>query len=161
MNQHEPWKARLRITFSQMLFWWMRIWPPIIWKHNSDSAFGVALPYRWMTNGPCYEYRSVSLLTLPFFSFMISRVYTSILRTAAKLARLSSTACRSTMAPITLYSWPTPNGIKASITLEELGLQYKAEAVNISTNRQKEEYGLYICVIQNSLLIFEQVVLEN
>jgi glutathione S-transferase len=48
------------------------------------------------------------------------------------------------MAPITLYSWPTPNGIKASITLEELGLQYKAEAVNISNNIQKEGYAIYV-----------------
>lgn len=42
---------------------------------------------------------------------------------------------------ITLYSWPTPNGIKASITLEELGLPYKIEGIDISSNRQKEEYG--------------------
>lgn len=41
---------------------------------------------------------------------------------------------------ITLYTWPTPNGIKASITLEELGLPYKTEGINISTNVQKEEY---------------------
>jgi glutathione S-transferase len=43
------------------------------------------------------------------------------------------------MPPITLYSWPTPNGFKASITLEELGLQYKTEGLNIGTNVQKEE----------------------
>jgi glutathione S-transferase len=41
---------------------------------------------------------------------------------------------------ITLYTWPTPNGIKASITLEELGLPYKVEGIDISSNRQKEEY---------------------
>ena len=41
---------------------------------------------------------------------------------------------------ITLYTWPTPNGIKASITLEELGLPYKTEGIDISTNVQKEEY---------------------
>ena len=41
---------------------------------------------------------------------------------------------------ITLYTWPTPNGVKASITLEELGLPYKTEGINISTNVQKEEY---------------------
>lgn len=45
------------------------------------------------------------------------------------------------MPPITLYTWPTPNGIKASITLEELGLSYKAESIDISTNIQKEEYA--------------------
>ncbi|OJJ05540.1 hypothetical protein ASPVEDRAFT_45065 [Aspergillus versicolor CBS 583.65] len=48
------------------------------------------------------------------------------------------------MAPLTLYSWPTPNGIKASITLEELGLQYKMEPMNISTNVQKEDWFLKI-----------------
>lgn len=42
---------------------------------------------------------------------------------------------------ITLYTWPTPNGVKASIALEELGLPYKTEGINISTNIQKEEYG--------------------
>ncbi|KAL2856108.1 glutathione S-transferase [Aspergillus pseudodeflectus] len=48
------------------------------------------------------------------------------------------------MAPLTLYSWPTPNGIKASITLEELGIPYKVEPINISTNIQKEEWYLKI-----------------
>lgn len=44
---------------------------------------------------------------------------------------------------ITLYTWPTPNGIKASITIEELGLPYKAEGIDItsSANPQKEEYN--------------------
>ncbi|KAJ5386021.1 hypothetical protein N7509_008562 [Penicillium cosmopolitanum] len=45
---------------------------------------------------------------------------------------------------ITLYSWPTPNGIKASITLEELGLSYKTVPIDISTNIQKEEWFLKI-----------------
>ncbi|KAL4898929.1 hypothetical protein BDW74DRAFT_120504 [Aspergillus multicolor] len=48
------------------------------------------------------------------------------------------------MAPLTLYSWPTPNGIKASITLEELGIEYKIEPVNIATNIQKEDWYLKI-----------------
>lgn len=43
---------------------------------------------------------------------------------------------------ITLYTFPTPNGVKASITLEELGLPYKTEGINISSNVQKEEYEL-------------------
>lgn len=33
-----------------------------------------------------------------------------------------------------LYSWPTPNGVKVSILLEETGLPYEAHAVNISKN---------------------------
>ncbi|TIM20977.1 MAG: glutathione S-transferase, partial [Mesorhizobium sp.] len=32
---------------------------------------------------------------------------------------------------IQLYSFPTPNGVKVSIALEELGLPYEAHAVNI------------------------------
>lgn len=30
-----------------------------------------------------------------------------------------------------LYSWPTPNGVKVSIMLEEIGLPYEAHGVNI------------------------------
>jgi GSH-dependent disulfide-bond oxidoreductase len=33
-----------------------------------------------------------------------------------------------------LYSWPTPNGVKVSIALEELGLPYEPHAVNIGKN---------------------------
>ena len=33
-----------------------------------------------------------------------------------------------------LYSWPTPNGVKVSIMLEELGLPYEAHAVKIGQN---------------------------
>lgn len=33
-----------------------------------------------------------------------------------------------------LYSWPTPNGVKVSILLEETGLPYEAHSVNISKN---------------------------
>lgn len=43
---------------------------------------------------------------------------------------------------ITLYTWATANGIKISITLEELGLSYKTEGIDISSssNPQKEKY---------------------
>lgn len=37
---------------------------------------------------------------------------------------------------ITLYTWPTPNGKKVQIMLEELGLAYKAVPINISNNEQ-------------------------
>jgi GST-like protein len=33
-----------------------------------------------------------------------------------------------------LYSWPTPNGVKVSIMLEEIGLPYEPHAVNIGEN---------------------------
>jgi GSH-dependent disulfide-bond oxidoreductase len=35
---------------------------------------------------------------------------------------------------IQLYSFPTPNGVKVSIALEELGLPYEPHAVNITRN---------------------------
>ena len=37
---------------------------------------------------------------------------------------------------IELYTWPTPNGRKVSIALEELGLDYRAHAVNIGKDEQ-------------------------
>lgn len=37
---------------------------------------------------------------------------------------------------IQLYSWPTPNGIKISIALEELGLPYQFNPVNIGRGEQ-------------------------
>ena len=43
---------------------------------------------------------------------------------------------------IDLYTAPTPNGHKASVTLEELGLEYTAHAVNLPKNEQKEEWFL-------------------
>ncbi|KIX92118.1 uncharacterized protein Z520_12202 [Fonsecaea multimorphosa CBS 102226] len=45
---------------------------------------------------------------------------------------------------ITLYTDSTPNGLKISIALEELGLPYKVEHIDISTNRQKEPWFLEI-----------------
>ena len=43
---------------------------------------------------------------------------------------------------IDLYTAPTPNGHKASVTLEELGLDYTAHAVNLPKNEQKGEWFL-------------------
>jgi GSH-dependent disulfide-bond oxidoreductase len=40
------------------------------------------------------------------------------------------------MTVIDLYTWTTPNGRKASIMLEELGLDYKTHAINIGKNDQ-------------------------
>ncbi|KAK4917916.1 Glutathione S-transferase 2 [Elasticomyces elasticus] len=45
---------------------------------------------------------------------------------------------------ITLYTDSTPNGIKISMALEELGLPYRVEHINISTNKQKEPWFLEI-----------------
>ena len=43
-----------------------------------------------------------------------------------------------------LYTSGTPNGQKASITLEELSLDYKVENIQISKNTQKEDWFLKI-----------------
>jgi glutathione S-transferase len=43
---------------------------------------------------------------------------------------------------IELYTAPTPNGHKASVTLEELGLAYTAHTVNLGENEQKQEWFL-------------------
>ena len=43
---------------------------------------------------------------------------------------------------IDLYTAPTPNGHKASVTLEELGLPYEAHAIDLSKNVQKEAWFL-------------------
>jgi len=41
---------------------------------------------------------------------------------------------------IVLYTTQTPNGIKISILLEELGLPYKTHKIDISKNTQKEDW---------------------
>jgi len=45
---------------------------------------------------------------------------------------------------IHLYTTQTPNGIKISITLEELGLPYEFTKIDISKNTQKEQWFLDI-----------------
>ncbi len=46
---------------------------------------------------------------------------------------------------IELYTASTPNGHKASVTLEELEIPYNVHALNLSANEQKEEWFLKIC----------------
>jgi glutathione S-transferase len=43
---------------------------------------------------------------------------------------------------IDLYTAPTPNGWKASVTLEELELPYQTHAINLSSGEQKQEWFL-------------------
>ncbi|KAL8676526.1 MAG: hypothetical protein Q9186_006957 [Xanthomendoza sp. 1 TL-2023] len=50
----------------------------------------------------------------------------------------------SPKADIVLYTSGTPNGQKASITLEELGIDYEVQNIEISKNVQKEECFLKI-----------------
>jgi len=45
---------------------------------------------------------------------------------------------------VDLYSWPTPNGFKVSIMLEEIGLAYRAIAVDIGAGAQFEPEFLAI-----------------
>jgi hypothetical protein len=62
-----------------------------------------------------------------------------------QLARSISSRPASMSSPdITLYTYGTPNGHKASVALEELGLKYKAESVDITKNVQKEDWFLAI-----------------
>jgi len=63
-------------------------------------------------------------------------------RTSARLISIKQQFRMS--SAITLYTFGTPNGIKASIVLEELGLPYKSEIINISQNTQKEQWFLDI-----------------
>ena len=46
--------------------------------------------------------------------------------------------------PIDLYYWPTPNGWKVSIMLEECGLEYKVHPINIGAGDQFGEAFLKI-----------------
>ena len=45
---------------------------------------------------------------------------------------------------IELYTWPTPNGRKISIALEELGLEYRAHSVDITKGEQRDSKFLTI-----------------
>jgi glutathione S-transferase len=45
---------------------------------------------------------------------------------------------------IDLYTAPTPNGHKASVTLEELGLDYEVHPIDMPKNEQKEEWFLLL-----------------
>lgn len=49
-----------------------------------------------------------------------------------------NTAIKTQTKPIELYYWPTPNGWKISIMLEELGVPYELKYVNISKGEQFE-----------------------
>ncbi|KAH8692716.1 glutathione S-transferase GstA [Talaromyces proteolyticus] len=59
--------------------------------------------------------------------------------------RLVTIATMAARTPdITLYTAQTPNGIKISIALEELGLPYKVQKLEFSKNQQKEPWFLEI-----------------
>jgi glutathione S-transferase len=45
---------------------------------------------------------------------------------------------------ITLYTAPTPNGVKVSVTLEELGLPYEVHPLSLGSGEQKQPWFLRI-----------------
>lgn len=64
---------------------------------------------------------------------------------SAKTARSSKAKLANKPAnPIALYYWPTPNGHKISIMLEELGVPYEVRLVNIGKGEQFEPAFLKI-----------------
>jgi glutathione S-transferase len=62
----------------------------------------------------------------------------------ASLSRHLSKMAAKTKTDITLYTVNTPNGIKASILLEELNLDYKVHAIKMNDNEQKQPWFLEI-----------------
>lgn len=54
----------------------------------------------------------------------------------AKSAKVKSAGKSKAQKPIELYFWPTPNGLKISIALEELRLPYEIYPINISKGDQ-------------------------
>jgi GSH-dependent disulfide-bond oxidoreductase len=63
----------------------------------------------------------------------------------AKTAAKSSTKRpRTKQRPIELYFWPTSNGLKISIMLEECGLAYELKPVNINRGEQFDPHFLSI-----------------
>jgi GST-like protein len=54
----------------------------------------------------------------------------------ASKAKASRTAAKKPSKPVALYYWPTPNGHKISILLEELGVPYQLHPVNIGKGEQ-------------------------
>ncbi|KAL7806650.1 glutathione S-transferase [Trichoderma gracile] len=67
---------------------------------------------------------------------------------AARIAQLGKQLANSVKmgipTDIVLYTAATPNGIKVSILLEELGLEYKIRSIDLGKNEQKEQWFLDI-----------------
>lgn len=93
----------------------------------------------------------LSTLTLQIKKFK-TPLYTSLIpiyivpSMNKRLTQLNShiTPKMASKSDIHLYTTQTPNGIKISITLEELGLSYEVHKVDISKNTQKEPWFLEI-----------------
>ena len=65
-----------------------------------------------------------------------ARIVRSRARTAPKKSKRAASQPARRARPIALYYWPTPNGWKVSIMLEECGLPYVVRPVDISKGEQ-------------------------
>ncbi|KAH8842389.1 hypothetical protein MCOR27_003617 [Pyricularia oryzae] len=70
--------------------------------------------------------------------------YNSLLKTTTRAASTSQPVNMGIKTDIHLYTTGTPNGIKVSILLEELGLEYQVTKIDIMKNVQKEQWFLDI-----------------
>src|SRR5258705_4361727 len=62
----------------------------------------------------------------------------------AKPAAARKSRSSKRQRPIELYFWPTSNGLKISIMLEECGLPYELKPININRGEQFDPYFLAI-----------------
>jgi len=76
----------------------------------------------------------------------VSRIKKKLAKpTRADVKKTAVSSVRSTTSrqrPIELYFWPTSNGLKISIMLEECGLPYELKPVNINRGEQFEPHFL-------------------
>jgi len=73
-----------------------------------------------------------------------SNIFVCSFSMTSRLTRLAKHLTMASRSDIHLYTTQTPNGVKISITLEELGLPYKVTKIDISKNTQKEPWFLEI-----------------
>jgi hypothetical protein len=84
-------------------------------------------------NSHRYKSRRTSAAPIQPYAFMTSRIL-----------QVNSHLAMASRPDIHLYTSQTPNGIKISMTLEELGIPYKVTKIDIAMNIQKEPWFLEI-----------------
>ena len=75
------------------------------------------------------------------------------------LIKAPTKAPKKKQKPIELYYWPTPNGWKVSIMLEECGLPYTLKPVNIGMGDQFKRGFLKIA--PNNCSLYKAVAYQN
>ena len=60
------------------------------------------------------------------------------------MAQLKNGMFPTKQLPIKLYYWPTPNGWKLTLFLEECGVPYEVVPVNIGAGEQHEDWFMKI-----------------